>query len=62
MITLVVLAFFAGGAVVFFAIAACAVSKQADECDQKYFSLIGGNQENGLNRPFIQKKKTVNRR
>jgi len=44
MIIGIILGFFIGGTVMFFAIAACAVSKQADERIEKFSPLIGGSQ------------------
>jgi hypothetical protein len=41
MVISIILAFFAGGAVIFFAVAACAISKQADNHEQD-FPFIGG--------------------
>ena len=48
MIIGIILAFFVGGTVMFFAIAACAVSKQADERIEKFSPYSEGARRYGL--------------
>jgi len=57
MIIGIILGFFIGGTVMFFAIAACAVSKQADERIEKLVPLSEGARRYGLHLPLRTKFK-----